>query len=801
MTQKEAKESRTRTDRESSVSSTIHPTLIIGRYDEKAIIYNTVNRIAKSETNARAEALIVSGPSGYGKSALIDDVANTFRDNEIIWVSAKFDQYDNGCRPFSAFADATDDLCQKVVEDAHATACVKMALSKGELSILGMIVPAICTFLPVGYEGPSGTINEHTFVTFVRLYRRLLKAICSVKAVVFAIDDLQWYDDLSLQLLEALAKDSSLTSFLLLGSVRIDPEGGIFDLLSGMPMQTNHLTLAPFALSSTIELVAKSLYLPYDDAVELGAVVQKRAEGNPFFSVQFIEELKRTKLLRHRKPKSCYDIDIEGIARKIDTEGTSSTVMLVSNKIAAQGLDVQLVLFLAAHLGFRFKCSVIESLVGSKVLVDSFLTRAKPTVDKADECSTSAISGLGALQQAVKSGLVESGAHGTYQFSHDNIQQCAASILGARERYDVVVERLGTVLLELIRKDEEDNSLLFAAARILSKQKGVLGKEGVELFLRAAKAASVLGGFKQAAKYTDAGIRNLDSSGWSSPFYETRLELHSFGAEMHYASGNMIQSRKRVASIVKHAHKTEDQFRSQRVLMDILSSQGHWDECVIAGSRFLRTLGINAPRSPGKAHVVMALAKVKLLLGRRSASDLEGLPKTKKPVIIEAMRLLTCIAEASWHNGERDRDRMAYLCLLSFQLLLQHGLSDVGIYTLVGFGIVLSHLGDFKEASNYGNLAMKLSKQPGAEVARSMISPACHTHLWYLCNSIRDTPTDMMAAHSAAIRCGDIYHASAGLRTSLPFRIITGSLIEERKKCVYCVRFRLVFFGMLTVLF
>ena len=119
--------------------------------------------------------------------------------------------------------------------------------------------------------------------------RRLMKVICSHVRVVMFIDDLQWADDASLDLLLSLQKDDEIGPLLLVGAYRDD------DVLDGHPLTIRLREAEKFGSSITTiklrnlecktmqSLVAEALRVEdNEDAVEsLAAIIHKKTYGNP----------------------------------------------------------------------------------------------------------------------------------------------------------------------------------------------------------------------------------------------------------------------------------------------------------------------------------------------------------------------------------------------------------------------------------------------------------------------------------------------------------------------------------------
>jgi len=203
--------------------------------------------------------ILVSGTSGSGKSALIQKGLGDHAANRgYVFASGKFE--DQLLRPLSAFSDAMTSLAKYITVEHN----------KGELSTATLIrdkiqnefdeedVEQLRRVLP-GCEELLGTRRSslfcptsHADVALSRSFsgstlesakrrvsltlagresiaqmhyavRRLLNIVCSqLKGAVLFIDDLQWSDTATLDLLKSIVVDGEIPSLLIVGAYRED---------------------------------------------------------------------------------------------------------------------------------------------------------------------------------------------------------------------------------------------------------------------------------------------------------------------------------------------------------------------------------------------------------------------------------------------------------------------------------------------------------------------------------------------------------------------------------------------------
>jgi AAA ATPase domain len=118
------------------------------------------------------------------------------------------------------------------------------------------------------------------------------------------LDDLQWLDAATLDLLEHLVTHSEVQHLLLVGAYRDNEVGPSHPLLRTLDaIRTagafvKEVSLAPLAREDLGRLIVDTLSCTPDHAAPLARLVHEKTGGNPFFAIQFISALAEEGLLR-----------------------------------------------------------------------------------------------------------------------------------------------------------------------------------------------------------------------------------------------------------------------------------------------------------------------------------------------------------------------------------------------------------------------------------------------------------------------------------------------------------------------
>ena len=127
-------------------------------------------------------------------------------------------------------------------------------------------------------------------------------ALASIQPVVIALEDLQWSDEPSLELLRFVARHVSGHPILLLATYRdedLSPDHPLSRLIPTLVRESRvvRLKLNRFDRIDTGDLIHKRYGLDDDDHERLSDYLQQRAEGNPFFIDELLFSLEDESIL------------------------------------------------------------------------------------------------------------------------------------------------------------------------------------------------------------------------------------------------------------------------------------------------------------------------------------------------------------------------------------------------------------------------------------------------------------------------------------------------------------------------
>ncbi|MGL4503862.1 MAG: AAA family ATPase, partial [Planktothrix sp.] len=194
----------------------IIPEKLYGRAQEVKQLLNAFDRVNLQGT----EMMLVGGFSGIGKTAVINEVHKPIVRQRGYFIKGKYDQFNRNI-PFSAFVQAFRDLMEQLLsesDDQIQTWKTKILAAVGESGqVLSDVIPELEQI--IGKQPPAIELSGNAAQNrFNLLFQKFVQVFTQKEhPLVLFLDDLQWSDSASLNLLKLLMQDS-LGYLLILGA-------------------------------------------------------------------------------------------------------------------------------------------------------------------------------------------------------------------------------------------------------------------------------------------------------------------------------------------------------------------------------------------------------------------------------------------------------------------------------------------------------------------------------------------------------------------------------------------------------
>jgi PAS domain S-box-containing protein len=725
------------------------PEKLYGRASEIDRLLASFSRIVVS---GRPELVLVSGYSGIGKSSVVNELHKVIVPLRGLFTSGKFDQYKRDI-PYGTLVQAFQSLIRPLLGKGEAELSTwRDALQEA----LGPNAQLIVDLVPelkliIGEQQPVPELSlQDAKGRFQLVFRRFIGVFARPEhPLALFLDDLQWLDAATLDLLEDLLTRPDVQHLMLIGAYRdneVDSDHPLTRKLEAIRQagaKVQEILLAPLTSEDLARLIADSIHSEPERLTPLAQLVHDKTAGNPFFVIQFISTLAEEGLLTfdHGAARWSWDLD------RIHAKGyTDNVVDLMIGKLNRLPVETQNALQQLACLGNAAKITTLSIV-----------------------CGTSEKEVHSHLWEAVRLELV---AHqeGVYKFIHDRILEAAYSLIAEHSRAETHL-KIGRLLAARI-PPESRGEAIFEIANQFNRGAALITslderEEVAELNLTAAKRAKASTVYDSALKYLTAGAALLADDCWDRR-HELIFWLELNRAECEFLTGELAAAEERLAKLAARAANTVEQATVACLRMDLYTTHDQSDRAVGVCLDYLRHLGIEWSPHPTKEEAQREYEQIWTELGSRTIEELIELPLMSDPASIATLDVLTKVLSPALFT---DANFLSLAICRAVNLSLSRGNSDGSCVTYVWLGMIAGpHFGNYRAGFQFGRLGYELVEQRGLKRFQA------RTYLWFgqfvmpWTKHVRAGRDLMRRAVEAANQVGDLTvaaYSSDALNTNL----------------------------------
>jgi tRNA A-37 threonylcarbamoyl transferase component Bud32 len=340
------------------------PQKIYGRDAELAILFAAFNRVAKGSK----ELMLVSGFAGIGKSVLVQELYQPIVQERGYFIVGKFDQFKQN-RPFASLVQAFSDLIGQILTESEAKIADWRSQLLQAFGINGQVIIDVIPKLEliIGQQPPVPELPATEAQNrFNRLFAQFIQVFAQAEhPLVIFLDDLQWADSASLDLLERLLTDIDSHYLLIIAAYRdneinpLHPLNRLLDKSPNLGVAVNQINLSPLALIHLNQLIADALDCSLEEVNSLAELVWNKTQGNPFFASQFLTSIYTKGLLQFDFDSGSWQWDIQEIAAQTVSD---NVVGFIAQKLQTLSKNTQSALQLAAGIGNVFDLTTLAAI-------------------------------------------------------------------------------------------------------------------------------------------------------------------------------------------------------------------------------------------------------------------------------------------------------------------------------------------------------------------------------------------------------------------------------------------------------
>ena len=742
---------------------------------------------------SHAEMILVSGYSGIGKTAIVNEVHKPIVRQRGYFISGKFDQFNRNI-PYSAIITAFQALInQLLTENDRQIASWKHQLLDALIPNAQVIIDVIpeVEFIigpqpEVPQLGPTESQNR-----FNRVFQQFLKVFCQPQhPVVLFLDDLQWADSASLKLMQLLMSDSDSQYLLIIGAYRdneVNPTHPLIQTLEKIResgANLHNITVQPLALNHVSQLIADTLN---ESAAtrriqSFSELLFHKTQGNPFFLTQLLKTLALENLLNYEASSNKWEWDIEAIQAIGITD--LNIVELIARNIQKLPEVTQKALKLAACIGNTFNLDVL-----------AIVNEASELVTGAQLWPALQAGLILPLSEAYKIPLVfvESESESVrlqdvkvdYKFLHDRVQQSAYSLIPETDKKSTHF-KIGQLLLKNTTPEERKNNI-FALVNQLNfgieattDELPLLATQSdknllAELNLMAGQKAKASAAFEAAVNYFNLSLGLLAADSWQSD-YDLTLPIYVETVEGEYLNANFARAEQLLEVVLQEAKTLLDRVKVYEVKIQSYISQNEFLEAIQLGIEVLEKLGLSLSKISTNPVILIQEISKKMAEENKQIEDLAYLPEMTDSYHFATIRILLTVTPAAFITNPALKSRLLFAMV---DLCLTYGNPPLAAGVYVSYGIFLNASGDIDSGYRFGQLSLRLLEQFNAKNIKATVLQSFNSYIRHWKDHLRETIDSLQEGFNSGLETGNLEYGCYSILSYHDHRFYSGGDLES----------------------
>ncbi|MEH1919527.1 ATP-binding sensor histidine kinase [Nostoc sp.] len=733
------------------------PEKLYGRESEVQTLLESFGHVA----NGGSQLMLVAGFSGIGKTAVVNEVHKPIVRWNGYFIKGKYDQFNRNI-PLSAFVQAFRDLMGQLLSESDRqleqwqTKILAAVGDNGQLLI--EVIPELEQLIgkQPAFAELSGSAAQNRFNL---LFQKFIQVFTTPEhPLVMFLDDLQWADLASLNLLKLLMAESNRGYLLIIGAYRDNevfaahPLMLTLDEIEKASSCVKTLTLAPLSQADVNHLIADSLSSTTEQALPLTKLVDQKAKGNPFFTNQFLKALHEDGLITFDWEAGFWQCDV---AQVRSLALTDDVVEFMGQQLQKLPPDTQDILKLAACIGNQFDLATLA--IASEKPTEVVATALWKSLQEGLIIPTTEVYKF--FTQLDTASVSHTAANPTYRFLHDRVQQAAYFLIPDHQKQATHL-KIGQLLLHSSSEVEQEEKLFYIVRHL---------NQGIELItqpqerevlaqlnFKAGQKARNSVAYIAARVYLQTGINILTPNSWQHQ-YELTRNLYIAATEVAYLNADLDSMKVLAALVLQQAETILDKIKIYQIQIVAQTAQSQMAEAITVARDALGQLGVELPTTPDEAKISKALQNVASLQSDRRIEELVDLPVMSDPQTQAAMQLLGTLYVTIFQGMP---GLLPILSATMVSLSLDFGNAPASTVGYVVHGIVLCNfLEDVETGYSFGRLALDLLDRFPVREFKCTVLFLFGCFIQHRQESLRATIPTLKDGYGIGMEAGDFFNA------------------------------------------
>lgn len=760
------------------------PHKLYGREAEIQMMIDVFEKAAAGQ----CELLLVSGFSGIGKSSLIQEIRKPVAGKKGYFISGKCNQIECNI-PYHGIILALREMIKELLSETQSNLDIWKHHLLEALGCNGQVILDILPELEqiIGPQPKVFSLNplesqnrfQLVFMDFIRVFAE------REHPLVIFLDDLQWSDASTLELLKYILEASKAKYIYLIGAYRdneVQDGHPLLHLLNdlknnfqGIDTPYHQITLKPLEPTAVNHLISDTLHCLPDDTESLTELILHKTKGNPFFIEKLMNTLYLQGSITFLPESRQWEFDL----KKVEVEEISDNVVeFLVKGLESLPTNTLYILKIAACIGNQFDMKLLSQI--DKISTEMLGRNLWIAIEKEIIIPLNNNYRLIKTQQSIE---LPQDFDINFCFAHDRIRQAVQSLITEVEKSEIHLS-IGREYLKAFRETNRTD-LLFDLVNHLNVGQAIIQEETERAELSylnaiAGNKARQSGAFAAAARYFDMAELLLTQDEWME-FPGKLFDLKLEHATCSLLSGELLKAEELCKHLLQLAVSNIDKGAVSNVRVQILEFQGRFFEAIAEIRQSLLLFDIFLPEDEHEIGVRIqeGIMKMKAILAETPVEELVNLPEMKAPDKIMVMQLLYQVVPPALQTNP---PLYILASLMMFEITYTYGTSPFSCKCFTDCGIVqATMLKDYKTSYKLGEAAFSLINKFNAED----LKPAVYFGFTF-CSYWRARYTESLKyydmAYHKGLETGDIQHAAYALSHKVHLWMWVGKNLTELKQ-------------------
>jgi len=681
------------------------PGKLYGREKEIRVLADIFIRIS----TGGKEAIYFNGAPGIGKSSLIYEIYKLHAEKHGYFGSGKYEQHGMNI-PYLGIIRAFEVICKQILSESDA----KLDQLKNEIlqavgtngAIITRLIPELELITGKQNAAPELPPLESKY-RFNAVFQGFVQALAQREhPLVIFLDDLQWVDSASLELVQALLEDNDIGYFLFIGAYR-DLESNknhplwvLQEKLKNQGLMSSAVQVEPIQENHIAKLIADTLYCNPHETLELAAILFQKTGGNPFFLKEYLKTLYERGFFQFSHPPGSLPHWTWDLAKIRGSGITDNVVELMAEKLKKMPDLARDILKTTCCIGTSTPFSLLVLL-----------------------CSKTKKEILDILKEPIDTGImIITGSE--LKFVHHRVWEAAYSLIDEEERKKLHYSFGKKMMGETGGNEKEiqaGDEMIFHIADQWNQVKELLSEDEKQqlcvIDYKAGQKAKSSSAYLPAVNFFRQGAGFFSSSSWDNN-YSFTLSYHMEWSQSEYMARHVKEAEQLFDIIMQNARGLLERVNVYSSQIDHYITQTRYDKALEAGMKAFDQLGIPFPEKPGQLSVIINILKAAFLYRNKKSGELLKKQELSDPKKIAAMDIMLKCIPAS---VIAQPNFAPLLAVKMIEIAVKYGNSAQGAYAYEFFGLILADMGDIANGTKFCELGLKLAEKFNIDSIKSKV--------------------------------------------------------------------------------